>query len=151
MTDFPTHSHTSTSETPTLSYTRSLIRYPIRMEPSRMGDYREYPREHSVRTNKAWLPRRCSRCSATLGNRDANLWRSKTWRLSLLYNPPIVTDSPPPPHKSTHPPNYDIGIYEVLHEVHTIKILFHHCNDKRIFVSDLRHATNGCPRNRTMN
>ena len=56
--------------------------------------------------------------------------------------PLIVTDPPPPPppRKSTHPPNYDMGIYEVLHELHTTKILFHHCNDKRIFVSDLRHA-----------
>ena len=53
--------------------------------------------------------------------------------------PPIVTD-PPSPDKSTHTPNYDIGIYEVLHEVRTIKILFHDCNDERIFVSDLRHA-----------
>ena len=45
--------------------------------------------------------------------RDANLWRSKIWRLYLLhYNPapPNVNKPPPsptPPHKSIQPPNYD--------------------------------------------
>ena len=27
-------------------------------------------------------------------------------------------------------------LHEVLHDVHTIKIRFHHCNDEIIFVSD---------------
>ena len=50
--------------------------------------------------------------------RDANLWR-----FSLLhYQPP-----PPPPQ---------IDPYEFLHEVLTIKIHLHHCNDKIILVSD---------------
>ena len=43
---------------------------------------------------------------------------------------------------------YDLGHYEVLHEVDTIKIRFHHCNDEIIFVSDKLHAK--CPRNLTM-
>ena len=34
--------------------------------------------------------------------RDANLWRSKIWRLYLLLNV-----NKPPPHKSTQPPNFD--------------------------------------------
>ena len=34
--------------------------------------------------------------------RDANLWRSKVWRLYLLLN---VNN--PPPHKSTQPPNFE--------------------------------------------
>ena len=59
--------------------------------------------------------------------------RSKIWTLSLLHQPtPIVTEPPPrPPLPYAHtyrpsPPNYDKGMYEVLHEVHNSKILFHH-------------------------
>ena len=37
-----------------------------------------------------------------------------------------------PAHKLT----YGLGHYEVLHEVDTIKIYLHHCNDKIVFVSD---------------
>ena len=55
---------------------------------------------------------------------------------SLFCTTPLIVTHPPPHNKSTHPPNYDVGIYEVLREVHTIKILFHHCNDEVIFVSD---------------
>ena len=58
--------------------------------------------------------------------------RSKIWTLSLLHQPtPIVIEPPPhPPPPYTHtyrpsPPNYDKGMYEVLHEVHNSKILFH--------------------------
>ena len=30
-------------------------------------------------------------------------------------------------------------LYEVLHEVHALKIRFHHCNDEVIFVRFLKH------------
>ena len=30
----------------------------------------------------------------------------------------------------------DIRMYDILHEVHTIKIRFYHCNDEIIFVSE---------------
>ena len=44
ITDFPTLWYTSTSEIPTLSYTRNLIkRYPFRVELPSFGHCREYP------------------------------------------------------------------------------------------------------------
>ena len=48
------------------------------------------------------------------------------WRLSLCISPPppIVTEPHPPNQPST------IGMYEVLREVQTIKICFHHSNLK---------------------
>ena len=61
-------------------------------------------------------------------HRDANLWRSKIWRLYLLLNV-----NKPPLHKSTQSPNFDshwngLGHYNVvLHEVCTIKICIHQC------------------------
>ena len=61
-------------------------------------------------------------------HRDANLWRSKIWRLYLLLNV-----NKPPPHKSIQSPNFDshwngLGHYNVvLHEVCTIKIRIHQC------------------------
>ena len=53
-------------------------------------------------------------------------------------NPPQLSPNPLPtplPHTHTYrpsPPNYDKGMYEILHEVHNSKILFHHCNDELI-------------------
>ena len=48
--------------------------------------------------------------------------------------------TPPPPPKCqripAHKLTYGLGHYEVLHEVDTIKIYLHHCNDKIVFVSD---------------
>ena len=69
-----------------------------------------------------------------MGRADANLRKSKIWRLSLLHYPP-------PPHPKcqcipAHKLTYGLGHYEVLHEVDTIKIYLHHCNDKIVFVSD---------------
>ena len=69
-----------------------------------------------------------------MGRADANLRKSKIWRLSLLHYPP-----PPPPNVQripAHKLTYGLGHYEVLHEVDTIKIYLHHCNDKIVFVSD---------------
>ena len=68
-----------------------------------------------------------------MGRADANLRKSKIWRLSLLHYPP------PPPnvqHIPAHKLTYGLGHYEVLHEVDTIKIYLDHCNDKIVFVSD---------------
>ena len=65
-----------------------------------------------------------------MGRADANLRKSKIWRLSLLHYPPPPKCQRIPAHK------YGLGHYEVLHEVDTIKIYLHHCNDKIVFVSD---------------
>ena len=40
---------------------------------------------------------------------------------------------PPLPHPQNDPSHHN---YEVLHEVHAIKICFRHCNDEIIYVSD---------------
>ena len=61
--------------------------------------------------------------------RDANLRRSKIWRLSILhYTPPPNVNSPtippPPPtpaNKLTQLPWFGT-LYEVLHDEHAIKI-----------------------------
>ena len=72
--------------------------------------------------------------------RDANLQRSKIWRHLIFTTPPSNVSSPKTPH--TSPPNkltqllWLRTLFEILHEVHAIKICFHYCNDKIIFVSD---------------
>ena len=70
----------------------------------------------------------------------ANLRRSKIWRLSILHytplpSPPNVnsTKTPIPPPVPT---NCLRTLYDILHEVYGIKMRFHHCNDKLIFVID---------------
>ena len=69
-------------------------------------------------------------------SRDGNLWRSKIWRLSLLYPPP-----PPTPEYQLTPPQTNWPspqimtwewirtLYQVLHELHSMKIYY----DKIIF------------------
>ena len=53
-----------------------------------------------------------------------------------------TTTPPPAPEcqQTTHPPELLRTLCEVLHELHTIKIRIHHCNDEIVFVSDLIHA-----------
>ena len=69
----------------------------------------------------------------------ANLQRSKIWRLSILhYTPPPPT---PPNVNSTNTPlpaptNCLMTLYDVLHQVHGIKMRFDHRNDELIFVID---------------
>ena len=69
--------------------------------------------------------------------RDANLCRSKTWRLYLLHffpsPPPMSTNPHTPHHKSTQHASklwqswkWFGTLYEVLHEVHTINVCIHH-------------------------
>ena len=57
--------------------------------------------------------------------------------------PPLYVNSPPPqPHHHHHrQTSHQIitwawlrALFEVLHELHTIKIRFYHCNDEKIFV-----------------
>ena len=74
--------------------------------------------------------------------RDANLRRSKIWRLSILHYTPLPCPQmttaplpPPPAHKLTQPP-WLKTLCEVLHEVHAIKICLHHYNDEIIFAGD---------------
>ena len=44
MTDFPTHSYTSTREIPTqFRIPEAWKKYPFQAEPPRIGYYREYP------------------------------------------------------------------------------------------------------------
>ena len=95
MTDFPTHSHTSTSETPTLSYTRSLIRYPIRAEPTGIGDYREYPREHSVWTIQPDCHADVPDVPLLSETKMPTSGDKKPGDSLFLYTPLIVTDPPP--------------------------------------------------------
>ena len=52
-------------------------------------------------------------CHKSILLRDANLWKSKIWRLSLWHL-----------------------LHEVLHEVQTITIRSYDCNGEIIFVSD---------------
>ena len=66
----------------------------------------------------------------------------KTVRTLSLFcpNPPGMSTAPPtlPPastHKLTQPLRVRT-LYQVLHELHAIKIPFHHCNDERIFAND---------------
>ena len=75
--------------------------------------------------------------------RDANLCKSKIWRLSLLPYPysllPNVNRLPLPRlDKSTQPPPWEWlrTLYEVLHAVDTFQICNQHFNNKKIFVSD---------------
>ena len=71
----------------------------------------------------------------------ANPRRSKIWRLSILhYTPPPAppnvnsTNTPLPPlHQQIALGHYN---YDILHDVHGIKMCFHHCNDELIFVID---------------
>ena len=138
MTDFPTHSHTSTSETPTLSYTRSLIRYPIRAEPAGIGDYREYPRN----IPSGQIQHDCHADVPLLSETKMPTSGDKKPGDSLFCTTALIVTHPPTPlpHKFTHPPNYDMGIYEVLHEVHTTKILFHHCKRVWMELPDYRQS-----------
>ena len=52
------------------------------------------------------------------------------------------TTTPPPNvnERLTPPPELLRTLCEVLHELHTIKIRIHHCNDEIVFVSDIIHA-----------
>ena len=72
-------------------------------------------------------------------NIPAILRRSKIWRLSILHYihppPPNVNRiNTPTPHPT--PTNCLRTLYDVLHDVHGIKMRFHHCNDELIFVID---------------
>ena len=51
-------------------------------------------------------------------------------RMSTAPTPPL----PPPPPPA--PKNCLRTLYDVLHDVHGIKMHFHHCNDELIFVID---------------
>ena len=66
--------------------------------------------------------------------RDANLSQSKIWRLSFfsLTQLPEFQRTPPPHDKLTQPPMgmTQDNIFEVLHEVHTMKICNHHFDDR---------------------
>ena len=76
----------------------------------------------------------------------AKLRRSKIWRLSILHYTPHPHPPPPEcqqhqhPQPSTPPPpaptNCLRTLYDVLHEVHGIKMRFHYCDDELIFVID---------------
>ena len=70
----------------------------------------------------------------------ANLRRSKIWRPSILhYTPPPTPECQQHQHPHSPPPaptNCLRTLYDVLHDVHGIKIRFHHCNDELIFVID---------------
>ena len=56
----------------------------------------------------------------------------------LLHKPPpqmSTNPTPTPPHKLTQlSGKWFRTLYELLHEVHTIKICIHHCNDEIAFV-----------------
>ena len=70
--------------------------------------------------------------------RTLSLQRSKIWRLPILHytpTPRISTALLPASHKLTQLP-WLRTLYGVLDEVHAIKIGFHHCTNKIIFVSD---------------
>ena len=50
---------------------------------------------------------------------------------SLLHYPqPLECQWTPPPPQINPAPKWVRTLYEVLHEVHTIKFHFHHCNDE---------------------
>ena len=70
----------------------------------------------------------------------ANLRKSKIWRLSILHYtpppPPRMSTAPTPPLPRPTPTNCLRTLYTVLHDVHGIKMRFHHCNDELIFVID---------------
>ena len=53
-----------------------------------------------------------------------------------------TTTPPPNVNKRLTPPPPELlrTLCEVLHELHTIKIRIHHCNDEIVFVSDIIHA-----------
>ena len=53
--------------------------------------------------------------------------------LPRMSTAPQTPNSPPPAHMLTQPP-WIRPLCEVVHEVHAIKIHFHHCNDEIIFV-----------------
>ena len=61
------------------------------------------------------------------GRRDANPWKSKIWRLSLLHHPPAPLPQSPDKLRT---------LYEFLHEVQTIIIRFSDREGEIIFVSD---------------
>ena len=77
--------------------------------------------------------------------RDANLWRSKIWRLSF-FHPPLPP--PPPGFQCPQPPTdwpspqweWLRTLFEVLHELHTIKI----CNHRFDARNDLCQWINMC-------
>lgn len=86
--------------------------------------------------------------------RDANLQRTLYFALHPPWmstappapppsSPPPSSPPSPPPHTPTNWPSRQIitwewlrALYEVLHELHTLKIHYCHCNDKIIFVRD---------------
>ena len=61
---------------------------------------------------------------------------------SLFCTTPLLNVNSPPPQPHHHrQTSHQIitwawlrALFEVLHEVHTIKIRFYHCNDEKIFV-----------------
>ena len=82
-------------------------------------------------------------CFVTKGHHvyiPANLWRSKIWRLSILHyalHPPPTPKCQQHQHPHSPPPvptNCLRTLYDVLHDVHGIKMRFHRCNDEQIFV-----------------
>ena len=88
-------------------------------------------------------------------SRDGNLWRSNIWRLSLLYctpPPQNVICPPPPPHPQNNQPSPQImmtwewirTLYQVLHEVHSMKIHFHHSIMTKIIFSVTKYVQK-CP------
>ena len=77
MTDFSTLSYTTlTSKIPTLSYTWSLKKIPLRAEPPRIGHYREYPPLPDLKTEKKL--RGCQRGAYIL------VWH-RVWIMKLLH------------------------------------------------------------------
>ena len=78
MTDFSTLSYTTlTSKIPTLSYTWSLKKVPLRAEPPRIGHYREYPPLPDLKTEKKL--RGCQRGAYIL------VWQ-RVWIMKLLHD-----------------------------------------------------------------
>ena len=70
----------------------------------------------------------------------ANLRRSKIWRFYFALHPPTPTpECQQHQHPQTSPPHQQIALghlYDILNDVHEIKMRFHHCNDELIVVID---------------
>ena len=56
--------------------------------------------------------------------------------LALAPLPPPLISRNPNPNSPPPPQEWLRTLYEVLHEIHTIKICIHHCNEEIVFVSD---------------
>ena len=87
----------------------------------------------------------CLHYCCSTQSRDANLWKFKIWRLSLLHppRPRISIINPPPPrhkHFSIHPLIGWVNYMKSYMRYKTITINVYDCNGEIIFVSDKLRA-----------